>query len=395
MKKKLIKEEVLATLDLEFNKEALDWLIGLFDGESGGMYYSESARDNAQFEPDIESVCQHQSILQTLGLVEQAENGDWLFPEWYRVCSSEFIKARQDPDDGYFYDPVYRKIAGKEKLERNTGFANAFLREMREKPLYATPMERMKAAKAEKKSTAENGKNANAGLEIYESPESFIAWLDDLKSKTSSYVYGSYIASGDSMIRASGLSGVLVDWLVKNQNPENGTWEKNFDMAAVNGVLKLCGQFSENGTPYPNLEVLLDNLIDFTKTFTPRTAAENWNPLGSLRCIVEAHPNLPPRIREKLDQSILEMISNTVEKMRMFRQPDGGFGYLTKGSSVYSNSVVVSLGSPEGDVNAMALMMLVYNEAYRLTGTPRSHPWKKYREYFWDEMYKRRAPYIK
>ena len=88
------------------------------------------------------------------------------------------------------------------------------------------------------------------------------------------------------------------------------------------------------------------------------------------------------------------MIANTLVQMRKFRQPDHGFGYLQCGSSKISNSVVVSLGLPEGDVNALALMMLIYNEAYILTDRPRSHPWKKYRDYFWSEMKKKREPYL-
>ena len=380
-------KDVLAELDREFGKEVIDWLISLYDGESGGMYYSASARDNDQFMPDIESVVQATGTMQTIGLVPQDADGKWVFPEWYKKGAVDFLRSRQDESDGYFYDPQYRDIAPKDKLERNTGFAVSSLRhDFYEQPLYPTPSERLKAARAANKTLSENSQNANTGLGVYETKESFIAWLEEISKTRSSYSWGSDLASATSMIKASGHMDTLVAWLKEKQNKETGTWTREFDMQAVNGVLKLCGFFNKNTEIYPNFEIYLRNVIEFTKTFEPTTAAAAWNPLGSLRVIVENLPEIPEDLRKTLDASIAEMVHNTVLQMRKFRQPDGGFGYLMKGSSVWSNSVVVSLGSPEGDVNATTLMALIYNEAYRLTSTPRSHPWAEYREYFWAKM---------
>ena len=388
-------DEVLSELDAEFDKATLDWLISMYDGESGGFYYAVSSRDNEQFEPDIESVVQANSCMQTLGLVPKDENGKWLFPDWYKKGTLDFLRSRQDPDDGYFYDPVYKTVAKKEKLERNTGFATSFIKgDLYEKPLYPTPMERILAKKEKGEKVSGGGKNGAAEQDIYDSPESFIAWLEDLKGRMSSYCWGSYIASGYNMIKAAGLEDTLVDWLIKNQNTEDGTWAEKFDMEAVNGVLKLCGCFNKNTKPYPNIEKYLNKVIDFTKTFEPITAAANWNPLGSFRQILQNNPDLPEELQKKVDEGIADMIANTLVQMRKFRQPDSGFGYLQCGSSVYSNAVVVSLGLPEGDVNALALMMLIYNEAYILTGRKHSRPWAQYRDYFWEEMKKKRAPYI-
>ena len=53
---------------------------------------------------------------------------------------------------------------------------------------------------------------------------------------------------------------------------------------------------------------------------------------------------------------------------------------------MYSNDVKVSLGLAEGDVNALALMALIYDEAYVLSDTPSSRVWEKYRDYFWEQM---------
>ena len=181
----------------------------------------------------------------------------------------------------------------------------------------------------------------------------------------------------------------MVEWLKERQNKENGTWEKDFDMTAVNGVLKICGFFDEE--PFPCYELYINNVIDFTKTFKPTTAAAAWNPMGSLRAILRlAKDYITPTLKAKLDESIAEMIENTTEIMRMFRQPDSGFGYRMAGSSPYSNDVKVSEGFAEGDVNALALMALIYDEAYALSGTESSAVWRKYKDYFWSELKKKR-----
>ena len=389
-------DRILSEIDAEFDKATLDWLISMYDGESGGFYYAVSSRDNEQFEPDIESTVQANSTLKDLGLVATDGDGKWIYPDWYKQGILDFLRSRQDPDDGYFYDPVYKQIAGKEKLERNTAFAVSLITgTFYEKPLYPTPMERILAKKEKGEKVSGGGKNGAADQDIYDSPESFVNWLNDLKGRMSSYCWGSYVASGYGMIKAAGLEGTLVDWLIENQNTEDGTWASKFDMEAVNGVLKLCGAFNPGTKPYPNMDKYLTKVVEFTKTFEPVTAAANWNPLGSLRQILQNNPDLPDDLKRKVDDGIVDMLSNTLVQLRKFRQPDHGFGYLQCGSSRTSNAVVVSLGLPEGDVNALALMRLIYNEAYALTGRPLSNPWEKYRDYFFDAIKAKREKYTK
>lgn len=379
-------QEVLRELDGEFDKSIVDWMISLYDPKSGGTYYSCSARDNDQFAPDIESVTQIASAMRILGLTTDTPDNKYGSPEWYNKRAVQFIRERQDPDDGYFYDPQYKTIANKAKIERNTSFALSFLRRNYDaEPFYKTPMQRV-AEKTDLK--AAEAKNVNTGVGVYESKESFLRWLDEITAKRNSYCWGSDIASAHSIIKAYGHEETLVDWLKERQYP-NGTWEKEFDMTAVNGALKMCGFFNQSNGYYPNYRNYIRNVIEFTKTFDPVTAAATWNPLGSTRVIINNLPELDTDLRAELDAGIIEMISNVIVKMRLFRQPDGGYGYLRKGSSTYSNDVVVSLGSPEGDVNAMTLIALTYSEAYELSGTPITRVLKKYSDYYWEKMKER------
>ena len=56
-----ISNEILEELkksDELCGKKILDWLGSLYDAESGGFYYSISARDTDGFLPDLESTYQ-------------------------------------------------------------------------------------------------------------------------------------------------------------------------------------------------------------------------------------------------------------------------------------------------------------------------------------------------
>jgi hypothetical protein len=226
---------------------------------------------------------------------------------------------------------------------------------------------------------------------MYDSRESLYKWLEELYSTKNSYCWGSDISAARGMITASGLLPATVEWLKEKQNKENGTWEKEFDMTAVNGVLKISGFFNSESESFPNYEIYARNVIEFTKTFSPGSAAHTWNPMGSLRVILNNLPTPPTdEISDMLKSGIADMIINTTAKMREFRQPDHGFGYGRKGSSRISNEVEVSLGLPEGDVNALALMVLVFCEACELSGKETPAIWEEYREYFFGRLKEKR-----
>ncbi len=103
---------VLAELDREFNKEALDWLIGMYDPKSGGMYYSGSSRDNERFEPDIESTTQTVSLLQNLGLPEGDVNAlalmALIYNDAYKLCGVPSSRVWSEHRD-YFWSEMKKK----------------------------------------------------------------------------------------------------------------------------------------------------------------------------------------------------------------------------------------------------------------------------------------------
>ena len=186
MSEKAISPAVRAALDKldsKFDVEVIDWLAGLYDKESGGFYYAESSRDNEQFEPDIESLVQAILLLDRMGLITRDENRHLITPEAFKNASLKFLSERQDASDGYFYDPIYKEIAGTEKKDRNTTFASWIFKGYDAKTPTPLPGERMAKSKevpADKKSAAL--------YERFTSEENFISWLEEIsKPPRSSY----------------------------------------------------------------------------------------------------------------------------------------------------------------------------------------------------------------
>ena len=179
----------------------------------------------------------------------------------------------------------------------------------------------------------------------------------------------------------------LVKWLKEKQCPETGMWENVASPNGINGVLKICGFFCDKTEPFPNADVFLKNAVEISKTFSPRTGSEAWNPLGAMVQIIRSlGDNLSAELKELIDSSIAEIISNISDKVEVFRMPDGGYGYLMSGSSNISNGVVVSTGAREGDVNGMSLIALIYQDAYALAGLKHPRLWEKYNEYFFKKI---------
>ena len=382
MNEKTISPAVRAALDKldsKFGIEVVDWLAGLYDKESGGFYYAESSRDNPQFKPYIESHVQAILLLDRMGLISRDENGRFVTPNAFRDAALKFLDERQDESDGYFYDPQYREIANRAKKDRNTSFASWIYSGYGAKTPYALPGDRLaKAAeKKEKKKPIE---------ERFASEESFISWLEERSTSANSYVWGSDLASASDYIIAAGYRPTLVKWLKEKQCPETGMWESEPTPNGINGVLKLCGFFCKETEPFPNADKFIKNCVEISRTFSPRSGSEAWNPLGAMTQVLRSLGEVPADMQRLIDSSIAEIILNISDKVEDFRMPDGGYGYLRSGSSHISNDVVVSLGAREGDINGMSLIALIYRDAYALAGMEHPRIWKKYYEYFFKKI---------
>ena len=96
-----------------------EWMANLWDDEIGGFYYSNSARDNEPFRPDLESTNQLTGWLQTNGACAAYNNQvNNMFPNDLKMKIVDFAKSTQCATDGYFYHPQWPQGTDKLNTDR-------------------------------------------------------------------------------------------------------------------------------------------------------------------------------------------------------------------------------------------------------------------------------------
>jgi len=375
--------DALRNLDARFDKSVMDWCISLYDPEEGGYYYAVSARDNEGFAPDIESTAQMIANMQYMGIITPGNPSDDIMPPEIKEKLVNFMKVRQDPETGYFYDKQFGSQVSDSKKVRNLGQAVNVLSRFGEKPLYLTPTERVK-----NKDDNQNENTEDVLPAYLQSEEAFLEWLDERPWDTNVYGAGANLSGIASLIKAAGLWETAVEYVMDMQNPETGLWGEGLAYINVNAAMKLRGFFanSEPPIPMPYIDKLIESVIYVIKNETPSTAAEVWNPIILLRDAIKSYSGkFPPELKEKIDESMIEIVNAVAESMDYFRQPDNGYSWSKKGSSAKSQGVYVSLGEPEGDVNATNLLMMARRDCYLLVGVEAPPLWDLDRDYFWEK----------
>ena len=330
------------------DKEALvRFLAGLYDKESGGFYYSNSARDNEGFYPDIESTAQAMTILSSLGVYTLRDRGTDRCPEWYCEGLAKFFYERQDEETGFFFDTQFGKDVNESKKGRNTAQASTRLRELGVKPKYLLPAERVKVEKS-----------VEVLADHYGSLEKFDKWLrsmdwdsdDDFKP----YYWGNMLAASRMSIEAAGLLDYTQNFLDSIQNKETGLWGKGRTSNAMNAAMKISHLY-DSAHKYPNVEKMIESIAEIVEHEEPDVLSTLWNPLVLVQNILRDYGEIPDELRAVIDEKKLPLVKTCVDRMSVFKKPDGGYSYGRNNSSPTSQGARVSLGLFEGDVNATML----------------------------------------
>ena len=95
----------------------MGWFANLWDGEIGGFYFSNSARDNEPFRPDLESTYQISIMVASNGASESTNKNDF-FTNEMKIKMLEFAKRIQSPDNGYFLHPQWPQSLSVLKIDR-------------------------------------------------------------------------------------------------------------------------------------------------------------------------------------------------------------------------------------------------------------------------------------
>lgn len=371
----------LSELDTRYDKKLFDWVINLYD-PSGGFYYANSARDYDGFLPDIESTCQAWGRIIMHGGIDSME-----IPEDIRQKTVDFLCARQDAEDGYFYDTQYGKNVGNSKKERNTSYASSEIKTFGGTLPYLTPVER---AEANIKETADRASN------IYESEESVKAWLDGLNWDGNPYSACHEISSASEMLNANGYAAMVADYLRERQNPETGLWGEGLNYTTLSAAMKASPMFKPrfNTGEFPNAGKMIKSVVEIVKTCKPDTLAMLCNPVYLLIYARDSFGanGFPQEMSSEVDKNLAEIIKSLSKQLDEFRQPDNGYGYFRSGSSPVSQGVTVSLGYPEGDVNAMALALDIRDCSWRLAAGKTPQCFREYLDEAWEKMRNAKAP---
>lgn len=353
-------EAELSRFDRMLDGEALvRWAAGLYDKKSGGFYYSNSARDNEQFKPDIESTSQVITLLSSLGLFKYYDGED-RFPLWFKNGLINFFRTRQDEETGFFFDIQYGKEVNESKKGRNLGQSTARLKELGSSPLYPTPNERLSSDFEKKKEVLP---------EHYSSLEKFKTWLDafewDNDDGHKQYFAANMLAASSESIKAAGFLGFTRDYITSIQNKETGLWGKKCDSMAMNAAMKISFLY-DSEYKYPNVEKMIASIGKIVETEEPYSVSTLWNPLVLVRNVIRWYGEIPKELEEKINECKLPLIKICIDRIERFKKLDGGFSYYPDKSSPTSQGVVVSLGLAESDANGTLLSTASMRDTMRI-----------------------------
>lgn len=374
-----------------FAGDLISWLANLYDYESGGFYYSNSARDNDGFLPDLESTEQAMGWL--FGRAIKSECNDTystFYPKWMQAKVVKFVKERQDKN-GYFYHPQWPRTLTDSKPHRrgrDLTWACNILKWFDEAPTYDTPNgvrgngllwdgtpapdfshREFETPNSNEELVAPNEELVAPHLK---NKESFVAYLDTFDLKTTSYgtsntmeSQSAQLIARDKVLKAMGadysLCDILVDWYEKNQDPKTGlfTFEEP-NARGVNGLMKASSAVYKIQRPYPNALRGIESAIkviegdDFMAS-----VCFVMNPLCAINTLLASNkkygkdPDEGDKYRKYIFDRAIDMIEATKKRILAFKKPDGSFSYEPHNSSVTSQGHPVAvLNTDEGDMNA-------------------------------------------
>jgi hypothetical protein len=350
--------EALEELYSNYSDGIPRWLGGLYDSESGGFYYSNSARDNEPYLPDIESTAQASHFLMNSGMIKSLKE----LPTEMKEGIARFTRSLQSPDDGFIYHPQWGKDIVDSRRGRDMNWACS-LSELLEFSLpYPTANERLKNAAPNK----ENDESIVSLPDHLKSREAFIKYLDGFDWINDAYFAGNAVGSQRSQIVAAGLTDTCVEYINRFQNPANGLWNQKSDMHyGINGFMKITAFYISVGAKINMPELAAESAMNILKSDEKGTTVchlyNTWfsirNILNSLRGTGDpADKARADEILKKLTLMAPDAIRGSIPKAMLFRKEDGSFSYMPHQACPRSQQAPVCIpGTNEGDVNGTCI----------------------------------------
>lgn len=400
----------LEHLSALYGDRVVSWLANLYDEEIGAFYYSNSGRDNVGFLPDADSTYQAIVLIGHMGMQSDFGYGRGSLPANFMQKIGTFAKKLQDPN-GFFYHPQWTKELVDSKLSRRARDlirAQALISFAGMKPTYDTP----DGAKGdglvwdevtqsfvapENLTTPLSGSVAAAVSKVvpasttaipdhFRTEEALRAYLQDfidtgknfytvnneLANQTSQMIYR------DQQLAAAGeswrISNIVIEFLNKHQNPENGSWSSITNYNAVDGLFKAAHVYTALNYPIPNAMAAATTALNAITSDQATTHICNiYNCWCTLQMVIEnmkkfGAPDDAKQVVENVRAIAAPSIEATLVKYLEFRKNDESFSYYKDRCSAESQGMQLAIQCNEGDMNATSLCHSVWPTIFSVLG---------------------------
>lgn len=365
-----------------FNEDTYMWIASLYDPDIGAFYFSESARDNLGFLPDVESTRQVLTFMLRTGLAADFNNNlDEAIPDEISDKMVAFTKSLQDSRDGYFYHQQWGKDITVNRRGRDLTWSLAILKYFGESPNYPTPMDKydvedeMMSFAYEKAMPAPFGTscaasvavltssvvNASANEAPLGSAEELLEWMRSLDFANNSHTYGQIFSSQASVIKAAGYADVALDYLYEIQDPGTGHWESTPSWGSVGGLLKLSSAIANLGGVIHYPEKAIQSCMDVLLSDAPQTSMTGvYNCVNGSSNVMnsmnrEGKNDEVKAIQAEMRENAEALILACLRKIVTYRNENGSFGYWEDRTSTHAQGALISLGVDDGELNGTLL----------------------------------------
>ncbi|MBQ7574196.1 MAG: hypothetical protein IJT23_08050 [Clostridia bacterium] len=311
----------------------LDWLVDVYDPESGGFYTTKSAALTKGYVPSLESTALAIAMLKK-GESGICNNVKTDIPVDIRNKLINFFQSRQNPDDGYFYD-TGKTGADYNSRDRMRVYEQCVskLADLGAKPLYPLPGSSSSATVSVKSSVKLMTASVSypSGFpEEYKTVDGFMSYVTSQNWDSNSWTAGDRTYEAYSYIlmlpdeAQTEYRQALLEWLESRQDPITGYWGESGDYGfnALSGAFKVARIYERFNIGIPKPELILQSVI---KTVSdggfPSEAFYVRNPVDLARIVKNYYPEV---FKETFNGTENMFVENYSRYIREFIKADGG-----------------------------------------------------------------------
>ena len=395
----------------EYYLGVFDWLVSLYDPESGGFYNSVSGATYEGFYPSLEA---SGFVVAMLGKNESGAIE--AMPEEFRQKLLNFFLSCQNPDTGFFEEPWPKAVNYNDRAKmRVLEQVTSKISQLGGKPLYLLPEERtsigtgitdynieynlaLEEALSENdgisyEETAPSDENVSAPEEteleaeevktdvgtysrdrVIDLPAGFPAYcasvnqfIENAASRnwsTNSWTAGdllyedlSYILMLDESLQQPYIDAAI-EWLNENQNPETGYWADDIGFNALSGAFKVARIYERFNIEPPNSMLIAETILKTLRGgYQASAACYVRNPISTLEILCGFNADVKTMLREH-ECEIVEIYADYIKVM--FHEDGGASSHMYMSQTTFGG-LDVGLMLCEGDMDGTQQMWLARN----------------------------------